>query len=53
MNGLDQALEGSFNQMAALKTDLENVEELLDDKPLDQENIIGSIEQRERQVEEL
>lgn len=39
--------------MAALRTDLEGVEELLDEKPMDPENIIGSMEQRERQVEEL
>ena len=48
MNNLNLALEQDLSSIAALKKDLENVEELLEDKPVDTDEILTAMEQRER-----
>ena len=48
MNNLNLALERDLSSIAALKKDLENVEELLEDKPVDTDEILTAMEQRER-----
>jgi len=44
MNKLNTALQHDFSAMAALKSNLEGIESLLEEKPVDQSNIIGSME---------
>ena len=53
MNELNQALERNLNKLAALKSDLQGVEDLLEEKPIDAANIVATMEQRDTQVEEL
>ena len=48
MNNLNLALERDLSSIAALKKDLENLEELLEDKPVDTDEILTAMEQRER-----
>lgn len=51
MNKLNDSLDVDFNQLARLKADLSNVEELLEERPVDTNNIIESMDQREQQME--
>ncbi len=53
MNNFNLALERDLSSIAALKKDLVNVEELLEDKTVGTDNIISTVEQRERQMDEL
>lgn len=53
MNELNNALQRNLTQMASLKRDLVGVEELLEERPVDTNNIIGTIERREQQMDEL
>ena len=47
MNSLNEALEHEFNGMAGLKKDLVGIESLLEERPIDHNNIVSSMEQRE------
>ena len=53
MNELNNALQRDLTQMAQLKKDLDGVEELLEERPVDTNNIIGTMERREQQMDEL
>ena len=53
MNELNTALEHDFSKMAALKADLIDVEELLEERPVDNKNMAATMEQRQTQIEEL
>ena len=53
MEKLNAALDSELTAIASLKGDLTNVEVLLEDKPVDPENILATVEQREKQIEEL
>lgn len=44
MEALNASLERELDALAKLKRDLEGVEELLDEKPLDTNNIIGCVD---------
>lgn len=53
MNELNIALDRDLTAMAALKSDLEGVEDLLEERPVDPNNILATLSQRESQIEEL
>ena len=53
MNELNRALEREMNSMAALKGDLVGVENLLEERPVDTNNLIETMEQREFQINQL
>ena len=53
MNELNAILDFELNRMAALKLDLQGVEDLLEERPFDPENIVATMEQRESQIDEL
>ena len=44
MNALDSALDHELDRMAHLKRDLVGVEELLEERPVNHQNIAGSVE---------
>ena len=44
MNQLENTLQRDLTELSRLKKDLEGVEELLIDKPIDSENIIQSMQ---------
>ena len=44
MNELNAILEFELNRMAALKLDLQGVEDLLEERPFDPENIVATME---------
>ena len=53
MNQLNNALARDQNNLVVLKSDLIGVEDLMRERPVDPKNIIASMENRERQMEEL
>ena len=44
MNELNTALDRELTKMAALKADLVDVEELLEERPFDPENMVATME---------
>ena len=53
MNKLEITLQRDLDDLGRLKRDLVNLEELLEDKPLDQTKILDSMAVREKQMEQL
>ena len=53
MNRLEKLLERDLSSIAALKNDMSNVEDLLEDEPVDPNNLLAAAERRERQMDEL
>lgn len=53
MNELNNQLDSDLNLLSQLKGDLEGVENLIEEHPVDPSNIIASMEQREHQMEKL
>ena len=53
MNELNATLEREMIKMVMMKTDLHNVEELLEEKPINTDNMLIVIEQRESHWNQL
>ena len=53
MNDLENTLSNNLDELGRIKRDLSGLEELLEDRPIDQENILDSMHHREQQMEEV
>ena len=50
---LEKVLEHGMTKLVMLKTDLHDVEDFLEEKPLSSNNMLAAIEQRETQFDKL